>query len=75
MAVSVNEVVTVAGCRVAAGDIIVADASGVIIVAKDAVDDVLTAAERLAEQERRVTAAVGDGEDFVAFRTAVRAAG
>jgi 4-hydroxy-4-methyl-2-oxoglutarate aldolase len=71
-AVAVNEPVSVAGSDIAAGDYVVADSSGVIVVPQGDVLAVLDAAERVAAMEQQVTDAVQAGSDFVSYRKSVR---
>lgn len=66
--VASQEPVELAGVRVAPGDLIVADASGVVVVPAAAADRVLATAEAGAAEERRVIDAVESGTDYVDAR-------
>jgi regulator of RNase E activity RraA len=68
--VSWGEPVELAGVTVTQGDLVVADASGVIVVPAAAVGDVLAAAEAGAADEARIVAAVESGEDYFAAKRA-----
>ncbi|MDE3076098.1 MAG: RraA family protein [Chloroflexota bacterium] len=56
-----NEAVSFGGVRVAAGDLVLADASGVVFLASAGAADVLTAAEEIASRERAMAEAVRAG--------------
>jgi 4-hydroxy-4-methyl-2-oxoglutarate aldolase len=70
--VASGETVEVAGVTVSPGDIVVADASGVVVVPSDRALEVLEAAEATARQEAEVAEAVASGADFTTFRARVR---
>ena len=52
--VAVNEPVVLAGCRVAPGDWVVADANGVVVIAQSMLPDVLDRAEAMAAREEQM---------------------
>lgn len=54
-------VVTIAGVDVAPGDLVIADASGVVFVAADSATEVLATAERLAAREAELAAQIDRG--------------
>ncbi len=62
---SSGEPVTCAGVEVSPGDCVIADGSGVVFVARADVDRVLDLAERIAEREREMVAAVREGRSVV----------
>jgi regulator of RNase E activity RraA len=57
--------VSFGGVRVRPGDYVLADASGVVVVAAERIEDVLTAAERLAARQEAMLAAVRSGRSVV----------
>lgn len=59
---SINEAITIAEARIAPGDIVVADESGVVIVPQDLAEEVLTMLERIAAQEAILEDQVTRGE-------------
>lgn len=71
--VAVHQPVVMAGLTVHNGDYVIGDASGVIVVASSDIEAVIDRAETLAEQERVVTLAVGEGAEFLSYRAQVRA--
>jgi regulator of RNase E activity RraA len=54
--------VTISGARVAPSDLVIADASGVVFIARDAAEEVIARAEALFERERLMTEQVRKGE-------------
>jgi regulator of RNase E activity RraA len=68
--VATGEVVTMSGTTVHPGDLIVGDASGVVVVPAADAAAVVEIAMRDAENERRITDAVAAGEDFFEARAA-----
>ena len=60
-AVAYNEPIQVAGVRVEAGDWLIGDADGVLMVPRDRTDDVLAAATEIAAAEERIRTAVDAG--------------
>jgi regulator of RNase E activity RraA len=68
--VATSETVVLGGVSIAPGDLVVGDASGVVVIPADRVGDVLEHAEAGAGEERRVVAAVEAGTDFFAARAA-----
>jgi regulator of RNase E activity RraA len=59
---SVGEPVSLCGVLVHPGDVIVADASGIVVVPATRLDDVLTQAERIAAREAAMVRRLRDGE-------------
>lgn len=57
--------VSFGGVTVRPGDLVIADASGVVVVPADRADDVLAAAERLAARQSAMLAAVREGRSVV----------
>lgn len=57
--------VSFAGVRVRPGDLVIADASGVVIVPADRAEEVLAAAERLERRQRAMLAAVREGRSVI----------
>lgn len=53
--------VEIGGVPVASGDLVVADASGVVFIARGSADEVLDAAERIVERERSMLAQLSAG--------------
>jgi 4-hydroxy-4-methyl-2-oxoglutarate aldolase len=70
--VAVDVPVTITGCTVNPGDIVVGDASGVIVVPQHAAEDVLREAEAVAGREHSTATALADGADFLAYRASLR---
>jgi regulator of RNase E activity RraA len=66
--VASGEAVEVAGVSVSPGDLVVGDASGVVVVPAEHVEEVLRVAEAGAAEERRVAAEVEAGRDFFEAR-------
>jgi 4-hydroxy-4-methyl-2-oxoglutarate aldolase len=62
---SVGAPVTVGGARVSAGDWVVGDADGVVVVPKAGFDDVLSAARARAEKEAHMFEALRAGESTI----------
>lgn len=60
-----NEPVTIGGVRVAPGDYVVADASGVVFVGQARAAEVVALASAIAERERSMARAVRDGASIV----------
>lgn len=56
-----NIPVSLCGVAVTPGDYVIADASGVVFVPKERIEEVVAAAERIAERERRMADDVRDG--------------
>lgn len=56
-----NVPIQIAGVRVAAGDWLVGDADGVVVIPADHVADVLAAAQQIEEAEERIRQAVASG--------------
>lgn len=61
-----GEPITFAGMSVAAGDIVIADGSGIAVVAQAAASEVLTVAEGVAAREEAMTHALEGGEPLAA---------
>jgi 4-hydroxy-4-methyl-2-oxoglutarate aldolase len=59
--------VTLAGVTVQPGDLVCADADGIVVVAAAEADDVLVAARALEEHERGIVARLAQGETTVAI--------
>jgi 4-hydroxy-4-methyl-2-oxoglutarate aldolase len=59
---SVNMPVVVAGQRIKAGDVIVADDDGVVVVPRQRVDEAVTASQQRVEKEDAARAAFANGE-------------
>ncbi len=59
--VSWGQPVDIRGRTVATGDYVIADATGVVFVGQEVIDDVLTAAEAIAEREARMAADIDAG--------------
>ncbi|MCD4526623.1 RraA family protein [Nocardioides sp. cx-173] len=57
--------VSFGGVSVRPGDLVIADASGVVVVPADRADDVLAAAERLVARQEAMLAAVREGRSVV----------
>jgi 4-hydroxy-4-methyl-2-oxoglutarate aldolase len=55
----VNVPIAITGCRIAPGDLVIGDASGVIVVPRASMDDVLAEAERIAARERTQATSAG----------------
>ena len=62
---SFNQRIDFAGVPVSPRDLVIADGSGVIIVAQDHAEDVIAAAAEIAAREARMAAAVRDGRSIV----------
>ncbi|MGG1659893.1 RraA family protein [Brevibacillus sp. NRS-1366] len=62
---SFNEEIQVAGVSVLAGDLVIADASGVVLVPLKRAEAVITAAEAIALRERRMAEEIGKGRSVV----------
>ena len=71
--VAINVTLSITGCTIEPGDVVVADASGVIVVPSNAAPAVVAAAEELASQEADVAQAIARGEDFLSYRARARA--
>ena len=56
-----NVPVTVGGASIQPGDILVGDETGIVVIERDAAEDVLAAAEDIAEMERSVREHIDDG--------------
>ncbi len=72
--VAVDVPLSITGCTVQPGDVVVGDASGVIVVPHQAAEDVVREAEALAGRERSTATALADGADFLAYRASLRGA-
>jgi 4-hydroxy-4-methyl-2-oxoglutarate aldolase len=59
---AIGEPVEVAGARIRQGDVVVLDADGAVVVERERVGDVLTAARERAEREREKRAKLAAGE-------------
>ena len=57
--------VSFGGVRVSPGDLVIADGSGVVFVPADRAEEVIAAAERLAERQARMAAAVREGRSVI----------
>lgn len=57
--------VSFGGVRVSPGDLVIADGSGVVFVPAPRAEEVIAAAERLAERQERMAAAVREGRSVV----------
>lgn len=62
---SVGEPILMTGVRIAAGDLVVADGDGVVVLPSDRIDDVLAAGEARAEKEADFMARLARGETTV----------
>ncbi len=62
---SVNQEIAFSGTQVHPGDLVVADGSGVIIVAQDKAEEVIAAGEEIAAREAAMSKAVRDGMSIV----------
>lgn len=62
---SVNEEIAFAGVQVHPGDLVVADGSGVIVVAGDRAEEVIKAGEEIAAREAAMSQAVREGMSIV----------
>lgn len=62
--IACNEPITCAGVRVRAGDIIVADGSGVVCVPAESAEEVAALAERYTQDDRLAEAAIREGLTF-----------
>jgi 4-hydroxy-4-methyl-2-oxoglutarate aldolase len=60
-----NESVLIDGCNVAPGDLVIADASGVVFVAMDRAAEVIAIAEQIVGRERAMAEAVRAGKSMV----------
>lgn len=69
--VASQETVELSGVTVSPGDLVVGDASGVVVVPEANIEAVLAAAEAGAAEERRVLAEVEAGRDYFAARRQV----
>ena len=67
-AVAYNEPIQLAGVRVEAGDWLIGDVDGVLVVPRDRADDVLAAATEIAAAEERIRTAVDAGSRLDAAR-------
>jgi 4-hydroxy-4-methyl-2-oxoglutarate aldolase len=56
-----GEPIVVAGVTIAAGDIVVGDATGIVYVPRERATDVLTVAERIAVSEAQLEGQIADG--------------
>lgn len=66
-----NVQVTVGDARIEPGDVIVGDESGVVVIERSAVDEVVPAAENIAEMEREVERLINEGKSLgMAFERA-----
>lgn len=59
-----NEPITIAGIRVAPGDLVLADASGVVFVPAARAEEVIGLAEEIAQRERLIIASVRSGSSM-----------
>ena len=59
-----NVRVTVGGAPIGPGDVVVGDESGVVVIEREAVEDVASAAEVVAETEREVDRLIGEGRSL-----------
>ena len=66
MAYHINEMVQFGGLQVRPGDIVRADMSGVIVIPKERLDEVIRKAETLMEKEEQMIREMKQGEDPVA---------
>lgn len=62
---SCNEEISFAGVQVHPGDLVIADASGVVFIPRAREADVIAQAEALAEREARMAAAIRSGRSIV----------
>lgn len=58
---SAGETVQIAGVKVAEGDLVIADDSGVVFIPRDAAEEVIASAERIQSRERAITADILGG--------------
>ncbi|WP_416838398.1 RraA family protein [Haloferax sp. DFSO52] len=59
-----NVQVTVGGASISPGDVLVGDESGVVVIGRDAVEEVTSAAETVAQKERDVARLIHDGQSL-----------
>lgn len=62
---STNEMIQFGGVQVRPGDIVIGDRSGIVIVPKEHVDEVLEKAEQLWRKEEDMVAEIRSGEDIL----------
>ncbi len=70
--VAVDVPLEITGCAIAPGDIVVGDASGVIVLPAAAAEDVVAAAEAFAAAEVALRDMVAAGSGYLAARTAAK---
>lgn len=63
----INEPITCGGVTVRAGDLVIADETGVVVVPLEHADAVLEIAERLARMDDEITAGLDQGDSFGAL--------
>jgi regulator of RNase E activity RraA len=68
IAAAADEILSIGEVRVAPGDYVVGDTSGVIVVPQDRALEVIAASEDVREDERRIELAVARGVDFLSLR-------
>lgn len=62
---SYNEEIQCGGVSVRAGDLVIADASGVVLVPVEKAEEVISAAEAIAHREKRMAEEIGKGRSVV----------
>ena len=62
---STNQIIQFGGVQVRPGDIVIGDSSGIVIVPKEHVDEVLEKAEQLWRKEEDMVAEIRAGEDIL----------
>jgi regulator of RNase E activity RraA len=62
---SFNEEIQCGGVSVSAGDLVIADSSGVVLVPAEKAEEVITAAEAIAAREKRMAEEIGKGRSVV----------
>jgi 4-hydroxy-4-methyl-2-oxoglutarate aldolase len=72
MPVAVDVPVDITGCTIEPGDVVVGDASGVIVLPAAIAEEVVAAAEEFAAAERAVSKLVATGVGYFAAKTAVK---
>ena len=72
MPVAVDVAVEITGCTIEPGDVVVGDASGVIVLPAAIAEDVVAAAEDFAAAERAVRDLVAAGTGYFAAKNAVK---
>jgi len=69
-----GEPLSLAGCQVAAGDLVVGDATGLVVVPRHAILQVLALAEKVHQSDARLEGAVASGQALGDAARALKAA-